>query len=562
VINRSDRELLEACTEFRKIDDHVAMLQASDPERMMGRIARMAELGLLVSYQELLDPEHGEAAAGEQITWIAIPTCGSAGRLVPAFGSYLHQSSRHGWRPSFLIADDSPGEAAWRLCRSQLRGMAERAGVRLVYSGRAERRRLVRALNKSGELPPEVIRFALLGDGFGGETIGANRNGILLQLLGSKLLCADDDTVCRPAVVANSLKPGVCLGNHESVNQFWFFENRKSALRHVCPKDLDVIAEHERLLGHGLPEVTGLACEGPVDMKGTCGHLLQSLASGRGSVGVTLNGIAGDSGMHANTWLLLYGEHETRKRLAMSETYHMAAESRNVVRQVMTPTIAHAGPLMSTVIGLDNRQLLPPFFPVYRNEDGVFGECLARCFPDCYVGHLPWTLVHNPPERKAYAADAASSVRISDIVLACLGAWGGAPTGVSPARALALSGQYLIELGGLPPREFDEAVRLLLYRRASNALAQMEKQLRHVRTEGVEHIASGLAESMKQIAEAVMKPSYLQPIDLVPAFSDDALRVGQSLVLEFGRLMVWWPSIVERTRALLSREWQPWRGVV
>jgi hypothetical protein len=96
----------------------------------------------------------------------------------------------------------------------------------------------------------------------------------------------------------------------------------------------------------------------------------------------------------------------SRERLIASpNAYRSAFRSREVLRTVRRPTVS-AGPFcMTTFLGFDNRLLLPPFFPVQRNADGVFGLVLQKCVNGSHVGFLPSVLLHRPVAPRAFAPD-------------------------------------------------------------------------------------------------------------------------------------------------------------
>lgn len=49
---------------------------------------------------------------------------------------------------------------------------------------------------------------------------------------------------------------------------------------------------------------------------------------------------------------------------------------------------------MSAITGLDNRQPLPPYFPIERSEDRLFGIMLSALHPDVAVLDYPWAAPH------------------------------------------------------------------------------------------------------------------------------------------------------------------------
>jgi hypothetical protein len=53
-----------------------------------------------------------------------------------------------------------------------------------------------------------------------------------------------------------------------------------------------------------------------------------------------------------------------------------------------------ASATMSANTGIDNRQLLPPYFPVNRNEDKLFGEAAAFLHPGAVTVDYPLAILH------------------------------------------------------------------------------------------------------------------------------------------------------------------------
>ena len=55
---------------------------------------------------------------------------------------------------------------------------------------------------------------------------------------------------------------------------------------------------------------------------------------------------------------------------------------------------------MSQVTGLDNSALLPPYFPVFRGEDQLFGAMVEAMFHHGAVVDYPWAVPHLPLEER------------------------------------------------------------------------------------------------------------------------------------------------------------------
>jgi hypothetical protein len=109
---------------------------------------------------------------------------------------------------------------------------------------------------------------------------------------------------------------------------------------------------------------------------------------------------------------------------------------------------------MAAACGLDNRAALPPYFPVGRNEDGIFGSVVQRCFRHAYFAHLPLSLLHSPPGRRVFSAEWVHILgipRLSDAILCAIAAFE-PPSARLPARLyIAALGLHLQRLGRMPP---------------------------------------------------------------------------------------------------------------
>jgi hypothetical protein len=61
-------------------------------------------------------------------------------------------------------------------------------------------------------------------------------------------------------------------------------------------------------------------------------------------------------------------------------------------------------PFMSQLTGLDNSQLLPPYFPAFRGEDTLFGAMLVAIHSNSVALEYPWSVPHLPLEPRSYSA--------------------------------------------------------------------------------------------------------------------------------------------------------------
>jgi hypothetical protein len=381
-----------------------------------------------------------------------------------------------------------------------------------------------------------------------------------LHTLGEKSLGVGDDSVCQ---FAPSPQPKNGLGFFTGADpaEFWFYPDRDAALAAVKFSEDDLLAMHERLLGRDLGSaILAFGGANAVNVGELDPQFLRSLppnipgeSSSAGRVTVTMSGLVGDCAMSWPRWFLLAGR--SRERLMQSETaYRDAFRSREILRVASQYAISAGQFCLSTAIGFDNRTLMPPLFPIGRNEDSVMGLTLRRCFPDGYFGHVPWAVLHAPQETRAFASEDmwadAASCGVSGIISLCLSHGEFGPGRTDGTQRLRILGRNLTQLGALPQSEFDEFIRVQLWRQASRTLGAFSEFLRAYR-QSPDFWAKDIRQYATTLREAMMRDDYSAPRDLRRGRSaDEARAMTQRLVGQFGALLAAWPEIVSATRTL------------
>jgi len=286
-------------------------------------------------------------------------------------------------------------------------------------------------------------------------------------------------------------------------------------------------------------------------------QFLKALADGRGRVLITFSGLAGDPGVNLPPTLQPLNEvsHETLMR--SREQYEVACRSRELLKAPSAMILSRRGAFVTAAFGFDNRSLLPPFFPLLKGQDGTFGATLHKCFLQGYWGYLPWAILHSPSDDRSYSSETTrkilGSVRMCNIVTALINEFQFSPiVSDDPGRLCALA-KYLVSLGSMKMEDFEEFVRLSLFRAQTAYLTLMEKQL-VLFSEQPDFWAADVRDAMSLIKKSLLDPAYTIPEDLLLNRSeDDARELTQKLVLRFGELLGSWPAMISSTRDLLAR---------
>jgi hypothetical protein len=284
----------------------------------------------------------------------------------------------------------------------------------VFYAGAEEKRAFASLLKDQADgVSAETIEFALFDPFQVGYTYGANTNAVLLDSCGKLVVHADDDSVFLSAAPPLAL-PGLRLTSAVDPTEWRFFADSRERERQAVPRDSDLLAAHQELLGQPVA-----AClrrhSGEADCDEVAPEFLTVLESAGTKVAVTMAGVCGDSGLGSPLAVLWVSGATRETVLASEQSYRAAQRGREILRAAPCVTLSQSAFLMSNHCGLDNRLALPPFLPALRNSDGVFGQVLKACQPRSLIAHLPEAVLHLPGEQRAFAGEPRVLPRLSDL---------------------------------------------------------------------------------------------------------------------------------------------------
>jgi len=555
--------ILESCRIFRTLEEHIQQVCANQGSNRINRavvesmIQDFLSTGLLVpetSIRAVSQTEPGPARRN-RIASIGIVTASRLECLSRCLTSFIGNTKTYGRDNEFVVMDDSTDAGVRQTCRDLLGAIRSRCAVNVLYAGREEKERFADALIGEG-LPADVVRFGLFDTEQCGYSVGANENALLLHHAGDVVFHADDDVVCRPATPPGVVRELRFFSGYNPA-ELDCFPNREAAMARASFGQADLLAAHEMLLGLSIPEcIAGAGALAQTPARAIKDQTFRLLQNGTGQVAVTFSGILGDSGSGSCSGYLT-SRGDFRARLVESEeTYGMAVTSREVLQAVRAPTVSDGFWCMSYAMGLDNRNLLPPFFPVKRNSDGVFGALLRRCFPQSLTGHVPIAVLHEPPEVRQFPRDQVwrdgALFEVADLLFRIMGDFDFGPVS-DPARRLRMLGRYIAEAGSADLEAFEEFVRFRLWGLArSRTQGILETLKRHEFQPS--YWADDCRRHIEAYTNAITQPDYVIPQDLLDGRSpEEARRLSQRLVRRFGELLAAWPDIVEAAKSLRAR---------
>jgi hypothetical protein len=565
VLPAFELDLLAQCTHFAAVEEHAAAAASRTglpADGVTQRLYDLVDRGLLISKQDVIARARAaaevEADTVPTLDRVAVITSGRPASLATCLWSYREQ---YGAEIELVVFDDSPDPAV----QDENRRIAAEAGAggEILYAGEAEKRRLVTELSARSGVEPDVVRAAMTE--FDGCTFhcGANRNAVLLDAAGGAVLMVDDDTSARAAFPADG-SDVMRLSSRYDPWSLRFFARIEDARDAADWQDVDLLAWHRRFLGrspagcafHSGKREVPLAVDADgvaLDMNEADGALIAAFSSGRGRVVATTAGVVGDSGMGMPlSFLSLRG----RARERLLEDYQTNRATRAVHRGANMATVSNTQLFMGAHVAFDVRATIPPFPPVLRNSDGVFGAVLRTCAPESYIAFLPWLVEHAPPDARAADFDqvvrSLSRVRANDIIRHLAHAYEPGAGVADPTVRLRAFGHYLTALGTMPEADFYAFVRHQIIATVGGRIELLTSTVNQENAQPeqwAEDCAAVITEGLRAVTE-----EEIVVADITGSVSDERHRRFQRALHRYGRVIDAWPSLLAAAKGLRVAE--------
>ena len=546
---------------FATLEEHAARVAGSlpagsvDPAAVREDLGRLVKAGVLVSKRELLAGDGGGTRPETRLETLAVPTRGRPAAVRRCLESFVAEGRRRGRDLKLVIADSTADPRAASAARAELRAWAAQREVSLFEAGLGEKAAFGRRLAASTGVDERLIELAL-GDRYqlGAADTGANRNALLLGLAGEPFLMTDDDTVADLRTLGDPA-PGLVLSGEGDPTRPSLFRDRPSIERATRPATLDLLAQIEGTLGRSPRAIAAQHPVSAVRFESLDRALVGRLRAPGATVAAVSTGLWGDSGVRFPGFYLWSGSH-LREQLCQGEARYLElAHSREMVRQVGATTLGSGAFVMSTCLALDGRQLLPPFTPVGRGEDLLFGQTLVGVSDGTFLAHLPCCVAHAPTDGRSARApelwDRSRSVELPVIVEACLAmALVGIEAAPSGEARLRLLGAHLEALAEHPWAELERLLRRQLWLWLARRLDTWDRELaRHGAS--APYWARDLSACRADLVEQARLRAPIVPVAFGrSSSSDDGAAALRAFIKDLGGLLRHWPTLIAGARKL------------
>ena len=554
VLADREAELLLACRPFRSITEHTTALEGRSRLKQMKEVLDKLRLyRLLITRDEFRHALVGGEKTKEVycgITHMGIPTKNRPELLKRCCTSYIANAKQYGRRVRVCIVDDSrEGQRVAAGKHAALELMANH-DVPIRYITRAFRRKLARQIAEVSGVPVEVARFALVGDEQIDASYGAARNTLLLMTAGHLTLQVDDDSECNIRTLKRS-RDAIHFSSRLP-QEFWYFDREEEVDVEFPMGETDILQHHEHMLGRSIAAVVNLQKEAVIDAGAIHAPMVKALRQEGASIGISQVGWYGDAGVNNTLYRLMHTGQSFDRLTRSKDVYRRQLSTRITARTAAEWGVYSGTALMGVSMGIDNRSVLPPFLPVGRNEDAVFGHVLRGCFPAKFIGFLPGFLIrHAPGERRAkllprfepYTGAAIISVMIDQFVPGI---------NAGPAEAMHVVASGLKCIASTSDREFESYLQQICAEQLIGKVNYLE-HLMETRT--------GAPEFWHKDIEAItrtMKNALLQHRVVFREKDEDARRKAlhkmRELVYNFSLVLNHWPAMLQCARYMALAE--------
>ncbi len=396
------------CDHFATLEDHIESLAEGSPDIATDRPAirdilqSVLDGGLMLSAKQIaraLQPASAPATEPEAAV-IVVTTWERPQALERLLGSIQARVDASHVHACYVL-DDSRSEKASTENQKIVAALsgAGNAKIEFNYFGATAMSALMAELISA--LPDQApeIRFLLDRQRWTDLwTTGLARNYSQLLSAGHPLIIMDDDVICDVYDPPLDEQPTVFSSGQRDARFFSTDDDWKSL---QSQSGRDPVARHLQCLGKSLPQalaIMGLDAVNQHQLSEIDAVFAASL-NAESRVVATGCGSLGDPGTGSNLWLAELRGDSLQDLLKSEESVRLALSQRNSWSGRASPTFKPQSDICQ-VFGLDNTQLLPPYFPVFRGQDRIFGAMTRYLYPTSLYLDQAWSVPHQPlPQR-------------------------------------------------------------------------------------------------------------------------------------------------------------------
>jgi hypothetical protein len=374
------------CSSFRSQEGHANELVRRNPSAS-GRQSEIHSLlqsirqgGLTLPAAEVCDrlASSVKAESVDDKPVVVIITCDRPDALQRLLQSLLANSDQERMQSCYVIDDSRDAENRTRN-RNIAREFTSKLSVGVRYLGEDEASGIMAALIERLPHHEKMIRFLIDRQRWASFwTAGIARNISQLVSVGCPVIILDDDVLFE-VFDPPFTDPGVEFSTRE--REIQLFRDRKEWQGMQATRNPDLIGRHMQCLGLSLPDALSVLGIEKLDPQALAhaGAAMANRLQRSSRVLITQCGSFGDPGTGTNRWLATMNPTSRERLLGSPGLLEHALNERNCWMGRTRP-VFEASANISQATGLDNRGYLPPYFPIDRGQDRLFGYMVEFIF--------------------------------------------------------------------------------------------------------------------------------------------------------------------------------------
>lgn len=408
--------LLDILVTFRTLDDHVA-----EVKRFMGLgneadgdirdvIKHLKDNGFLISGEDcLIEAQAGQGYRPlEEPPVVVIRTKGRVAMLKRLLASAEANEQQFNARYEYFIIDDSTPEQAEANAVN-----IQNAALNIKHIDRVAQQAILDKLLKQFPDATDSLAF-LLGEHALhalSPTYGRSWNWGLLLSAGRAAVYLDDD--CLLEAYAPPVEVAATTSFGRKAQSVHFLDKEKPLSEQLQRVALDPIDRLAVVLGVTPKQMD---CDAQSFARAS-NEVIEQLPLSH--VVMSTQAIAGDSGSDSPKWLYHLQDSAAKAFLGESENdYQRHKTERFLWLGNAQPLVGFGGNYSLVARGLDNRRLLPPTLPIFRNEDALFANLVHYLYPDATTYDQTWALAHLPESERQWTAENVLKAKGFDVAMA------------------------------------------------------------------------------------------------------------------------------------------------
>lgn len=572
---------LDSCRSFQPIEKHLDSFFAENQLEAASSLDEIRHTWipslrsgkLLISEKEL--HEHIEKAIPPReqkasISSLAFITRDNPSLLEKSLSSFAENLIRYGHTPNIVIIDNSSSQTRRAPYLDVLDQTQSRyPSLPLFFAGREEKLAYCQHLAHESGCPREIIEFALFDTEDTGFACGANRNAMMLHAHGECYASLDDDICCDLARIKNISAEALHFGPTQ-LRDTWVAASSSDELQTlISPMNVDYLAAHTAYLGRHIGSI--LKEEKPSPLHEASTPFMTRLCRQDCHVVATVSGLWDQEGhcvftehiphLDDKTLSLLCENDERYRQARMGGPFAIQSDGLSLVSSDIY--------LGGAAFALDQRKLLPPFFPVFHGEDNFFAGCLGHSHPASLIASLPLTVHHAPPHainrpQPRLSDNSQPILRFLNELMRIIIRQTHRPLplsvrGFTPSseHGIKTLGLFLSEVATLPPADFSAQIRQWVQEDTlwqCNAISARLDRSKHLPKIWQDDLLARL----RRFHRAIHQPSCHLPEELLMKYpAEISETLIQRLCEKFGLLLQIWPDLLRAAADLREKDIRP-----